>query len=205
MVCYRLSILSAINDYCTGTSSRHSISTRRSHVNIVQGKMIVRSKKHDKVSKRCYISTPIYNSIARIVKIHKMMSAQIHRVTIIFNRHQLCMLDIYENRIRLCKSNFTSNADRHFIRGIILGIDLNTAGINSFRDLVITALGDFHARSGDRRGRFRVFLCSYAIFRRTPPRASALTGRTDVIMHAASTALMSRIFCFFILKTSAFC
>lgn len=60
-----------------------------------------------------------------------MMSAQIHRVTIIFNRHQLCMLDIYENRIRLCKSNFTSNADRHFIRGIILGIDLNTAGINS--------------------------------------------------------------------------
>ena len=205
MVCYRLSILSAINDYCTGTSSRHSISTRRSHVNIVQGKMIVRSKKHDKVSKRCYISTPIYNSIARIVKIHKMMSAQIHRVTIIFNRHQLCMLDIYENRIRLCKSNVTSNADRHFIRGIVLGIDRNTAGISSLRDLVIAAFGDGRAFKRDRFG-CGIFLRSYAIFRRTPPpRASALTGRTDVIMHAASTALMNRIFCFFILKTSAFC
>ena len=96
------------------------------------------------------------------------MSVQLHRVTIIFNRHQLYILDIYENLIRLCKSNITSNADRHFIRGIVLGIDRNTAGISSLRDLVIAAFGDGRAFKRDRFG-CGIFLRSYAIFRRTPP------------------------------------
>ena len=133
-----------------------------------------------------------------------MLSVQCHRVIIgVFNRHQFCIFHPDKDLIIPRKLHVTSNVNRHFI--IIAGINGNAFRISVSLYLVITALGDFHARSGDRRGRFRVFLCSYAIFRRTPPRASALTGRTDVIMHAASTALMNRIFCFFILKTSAFC
>ena len=106
-----------------------------------------------------------------------------------------------------CNTAFNGNIHRLCRIGYI---DHNFTSISFRRDLVITALGDGRARSGDRRDRLRIFLRTYAIFRVVAPpgrssSASALTGRTDVIMHAASAALMSRNLCFFILKTSAFC
>ena len=105
--------------------------------------------------------------------------------------------------IRRCRLYISLNGNIHRLR-YIGQIDRNITSVISPGDLVIAAFIDDNAF---RRSQLNccIFLCSYAIFRRTPPRASALTGRTDVIMHAASTALMNRIFCFFILKTSAFC
>ena len=104
--------------------------------------------------------------------------------------------------IRRCRLYISLNGNIHRLR-YIGQIDRNITSVISPGDLVIAAFIDDNAF---RRSQLNccIFLRSYAIFRRTPPRASALTGRTDVIMHAASTALMSRIFCFFILKTSAF-
>ena len=105
--------------------------------------------------------------------------------------------------IRRCRLYISLNGNIHRLR-YIGQIDRNITSVISPGDLVIAAFIDGNAF---RRSQLNccILLCSYAIFRRTPPRASALTGRTDVIMHAASTALMNRIFCFFILKTSAFC
>lgn len=105
--------------------------------------------------------------------------------------------------IRRCRLYISLNGNIHRLR-YIGQIDRNITSVISPGDLVIAAFIDDNAF---RRSQLNccIFLRSYAIFRRTPPRASALTGRTDVIMHAASTALMNRIFCFFILKTSAFC
>jgi len=104
--------------------------------------------------------------------------------------------------IRRCRLYISLNGNIHRLR-YIGQIDRNITSVISPGDLVIAAFIDDNAF---RRSQLNccIFLRSYAIFRR-PPRASALTGRTDVIMHAASTALMNRIFCFFILKTSAFC
>ena len=93
------------------------------------------------------------------------MSVQRHRVTLVFDRHQFCIFHIDENLIRLCKFHIAGNADRHIIRGV----DRNAASISFFWDYVITALGDGRARSGDRLGRIRIFLRSYAIFRKAPP------------------------------------
>ena len=97
-----------------------------------------------------------------------MLSVQCHRVIIgVFNRHQFCIFHPDKDLIIPRKLHVTSNVNRHFI--IIAGINGNASRISVSLYLIITALGDFHARSGDRRGRFRVFLRSYAIFRRTPP------------------------------------
>ena len=116
------------------------------------------------------------------------------------NIYDSCIFHI-DKRIRIFECNITFNGNIHRL----CRIDHDFTSISSPRlDLVIAAFGDGRAFKRDRFD-CGIFQRSYAIFRRTPPRASALTGRTDVIMHAASTALMNRIFCFFILKTSAFC
>ena len=125
-------------------------------------------------------------------------------VTFIFDVYNSRFFDIKERVTFVCSCNLTFNGNIHRLCRIGY-IDLDWTSISPLRDLVIAAFGDGRAFKRDRFG-CCIFLRSYAIFRRTPPpRASALTGRTDVIMHAASTALMNRIFCFFILKTSAFC
>ena len=112
----------------------------------------------------------------------------------------VCYID---EGISICRFYISVDSNVHRLR-CIGQLDCNITSVRPARDLVIAAFIDGNAF---RRSQLNccIFLRSYAIFRRTPPRASALTGRTDVIMHAASTALMNRIFCFFILKTSAFC
>ena len=84
------------------------------------------------------------------------------------NIYDSCIFHI-DKRIRIFECNITFNGNIHRLCRIGY-IDLDFTSISSPRlDLVIAALGDLHARSGDRRDRSRVFLRSYAIFRRTPP------------------------------------
>lgn len=122
------------------------------------------------------------------------------------NVYNACVYYIDEG-IRLCRLYISLNGNIHRLRRIGQP-DCNITSVISPGDLVIAAFIDGDAF---RRSQLNccIFLRSYAIFRRTPPgrssSASALTGRTDAIMHAASAALMSRNLCFFILKTSAFC
>ena len=96
------------------------------------------------------------------------------------NIYDSCIFHI-DKRIRIFECNITFNGNIHRLCRIGY-IDLDFTSINPRRDLVITALGDFHARSGDRRDRSRVFLRIYAIFRRTPQ--SKCIDRKDRCHHA---------------------
>ena len=88
-------------------------------------------------------------------------------VSFIIDVYDTCFYNI-NKRVRTRNFYISLNGNVHRLLRIRY-IDRNIASISFLRDLVIAAFGDFHARSGDRRGRFRVFLRSYAIFRRTPP------------------------------------
>ena len=102
-------------------------------------------------------------------------------VSFIIDVYDTCFYNI-NKRVRTRNFYISLNGNVHRLLRIRY-IDRNIASISFLRDLVIAAFGDFHARSGDRRGRFRVFLRSYAIFRRTPPQSKCI-DRKDRCHHA---------------------
>ena len=115
------------------------------------------------------------------------------------NIYDSCIFHI-DKRIRITECNITFNGNIHRL----CRIDHDFTSIRPRLDLVIAAFGDDLTFKRDRL-RLRYLPAQLRHFQAYPPQSKCIDRRTDVIMHAASTALMNRIFCFFILKTSAFC